>query len=168
MKNCPECGRECKKNIKTTCRPCYQKKRWSNRPMSECHPDRKEHCRGICRSCYKNGVRAKKATCHPERVHTAKGLCSQCYTALPENKERQNQTRRLKKYNLSNDEYKLFLDNQNNVCPICYGEVKVVDHYHETGKVRGILCWSCNVGLGHFKDSEDNLKNAIKYLRRNR
>ena len=43
----------------------------------------------------------------------------------------------------------------------------VVDHCHKTGKIRGLICDSCNVGLGRFKDNIDNLKNAIKYLEKN-
>jgi hypothetical protein len=39
-----------------------------------------------------------------------------------------------------------------------------IDHCHKTGKVRGVLCSSCNAGLGYFKDNIDNLKKAIKYL----
>jgi hypothetical protein len=39
-----------------------------------------------------------------------------------------------------------------------------VDHDHETGKVRGILCNGCNLGLGHFKDSVENLRKAQDYL----
>jgi len=39
-----------------------------------------------------------------------------------------------------------------------------VDHDHQSGNVRGILCRSCNVALGHFKDSKERVYNAFKYL----
>lgn len=41
----------------------------------------------------------------------------------------------------------------------------VVDHDHTTGELRGILCPTCNAGLGHFKDSPELLIKAINYLK---
>jgi hypothetical protein len=42
-----------------------------------------------------------------------------------------------------------------------------IDHCHKTGKVRGLLCGNCNVGLGHFKDSVELLQQAAEYLKEN-
>lgn len=39
-----------------------------------------------------------------------------------------------------------------------------VDHDHETGKIRGLLCHRCNVGLGHFADNVQILTDAVLYL----
>lgn len=50
-------------------------------------------------------------------------------------------------------------------CEICNDPSNlVIDHCHNSKDVRGILCWSCNVALGHFKDSEERLTSALKYL----
>jgi len=57
-------------------------------------------------------------------------------------------------------------------CAIC-GSLRgkrnhALDHCHTTGKLRGVLCTACNQGLGHFKDDESLLQNAIDYLRKYR
>lgn len=78
----------------------------------------------------------------------------------------------LKKYNLSKEEYNKLFYKQKGCCAICkkhQSEIKrklAVDHCHETGRVRGLLCFTCNVGLGHFKDNENILQLAIAYLRK--
>lgn len=41
-----------------------------------------------------------------------------------------------------------------------------LDHCHKSGKIRGLLCGNCNVGLGHFKDNIWLLYNAIIYLQK--
>ena len=50
-------------------------------------------------------------------------------------------------------------------CMICGADDRLcIDHDHSTKAVRGILCLSCNLGLGSFKDDPEKLKMAIKYL----
>lgn len=78
---------------------------------------------------------------------------------------------RLKKYGLNYDTYLELNRKQNGKCAICGSEIGdammnrlYVDHNHKTGKVRGLLCMECNIGLGKFKDNIDLLKNAILYL----
>lgn len=61
---------------------------------------------------------------------------------------------------------------QAGTCAICtkvqHTESKklAVDHNHQTGVVRGLLCDSCNLGLGLFQDSSSLLERAVAYLRR--
>jgi hypothetical protein len=68
------------------------------------------------------------------------------------------------------EEYETLLEKQNGVCAICGISAEeltkklIVDHNHETLKVRGLLCWSCNSGLGFFKDNQAHLAMAIEYL----
>lgn len=51
-------------------------------------------------------------------------------------------------------------------CDICGGKTArmAIDHDHDTGKVRGLLCSNCNTGLGLFEDNIEQLKTAIDYL----
>lgn len=78
---------------------------------------------------------------------------------------------RLKPFGITLDEYHEMQKRQSGKCAICgaeIGDVKgnrlYIDHNHKTGKVRGLLCSSCNLGIGKFYDRIDLLQNAIKYL----
>jgi hypothetical protein len=71
------------------------------------------------------------------------------------------------KYNITVDQYETLKQKQDNRCAICGIELtglSHIDHCHKTGKVRGILCFGCNIGIGHLKDDIKLLKSAIKYL----
>lgn len=73
-------------------------------------------------------------------------------------------------YGLSVDEYLAMYSNQNGKCAICKKVPSTkrglhIDHCHETGKVRGLLCHGCNVGIGNFKHNVDLIESAIIYLR---
>lgn len=77
------------------------------------------------------------------------------------------------KYGLFPGQYELMLEEQNHSCLIC-GSTKshetvnrrfAVDHCHTTGKVRGLLCIKCNVGIAMFKDNPELLLSAISYLK---
>lgn len=73
------------------------------------------------------------------------------------------------KYRVTVGQYNAMLKKQEGVCAICLEEcrdrkVLCVDHDHKTGKVRGLLCNSCNRGIGLLKDDPDILRNAAWYL----
>lgn len=71
-------------------------------------------------------------------------------------------------YGISYDEYLEKIKKNNGNCPICKDSVGsgAVDHNHKTGKVRDVLCSSCNGALGLFKDNVPNLESAIIYLKK--
>ncbi len=79
-------------------------------------------------------------------------------------------SRRHEAYGLTKPELDRLLD-QHEVCAICRSaewgrKGPCVDHDHETGAVRGILCGNCNQGLGRFKDDSAALRAAADYLER--
>ena len=72
-----------------------------------------------------------------------------------------------RKYGLTPEEFEELLTAQGDGCAIC-GKPNPdnVDHDHVTGRVRGILCWNCNVGVGQFEDDVERLVAATIYLDR--
>lgn len=72
------------------------------------------------------------------------------------------------KYDISVEEYERLLMAQNSRCAICdtpAGKKRLsVDHNHDTKKVRGLLCSTCNSGLGMVKENKYILENMIRYL----
>lgn len=77
--------------------------------------------------------------------------------------------RGLKNYNITEEEYNAMLKEQNGVCAICgkedvRGKRLSIDHDHKTGKVRGLLCGNCNLGLGALGDEVIIIEKSLKYL----
>lgn len=79
---------------------------------------------------------------------------------------------KLKKYyGLTLSNFNALKIKQKNCCAICENKLKDgqgthVDHCHKTGIVRGLLCNSCNRGIGYLQDSIEILKSAQKYLKK--
>lgn len=81
----------------------------------------------------------------------------------------------LKRRGITPAEYRAMLDAQGHRCAICRCEEPPkssvrrrdawhIDHDHETGKVRGVLCPACNLMLGHARDNPSILEAAVRYL----
>lgn len=87
----------------------------------------------------------------------------------------------LRRYGIRLSDYEALLERQGGVCAICgqgetisqarygTGGKKVasslaVDHNHETGEVRGLICWKCNVGVVKLLDNRNLVEAAAKYL----
>lgn len=73
-------------------------------------------------------------------------------------------------YGITLEQFNWLLAGQGSKCPICYtsvpssGRACHVDHDHKSGRVRGVLCGKCNVGLGQARDTADILRAAAAYL----
>ena len=89
-----------------------------------------------------------------------------------ENKDSIRNSKLMSKYGISIEDYNDMLHEQRGLCKICRTEGRSkrirnlnVDHCHTTGKVRGLLCDTCNKALGLLDDKEELLLRAVKYLK---
>jgi hypothetical protein len=86
---------------------------------------------------------------------------------FPEKLKAEHRKANLKKYyGITPEEHQRMVASQDGMCLICLEKPRRlnVDHDHTTGKIRGMLCTTCNSGLGHFKDNPALLRLAIEYL----
>lgn len=89
--------------------------------------------------------------------------------ATPEYKQKAHARRIKREFGLTPEQYTSKLTEQNGVCTICHRPCAThrqlsVDHNHQTGQVRGLLCVKCNTMLGVADDSVERLLNAVQYL----
>jgi len=75
-----------------------------------------------------------------------------------------------KNYGLELEQYNLMFENQNGLCAICNHPEKLnrmlsVDHNHNTGEIRALLCQRCNFLIGMANENLDTLISAVSYLR---
>jgi hypothetical protein len=102
--------------------------------------------------------------------------CKECVNSYPKNRIK-NYMRNYdlkKSYNITVEDYDRMFQSQNGCCAICgkhKSELKMkiknnlcIDHCHETGIIRGLLCDKCNRGIGLLEDSLKNIKSAVIYL----
>lgn len=112
------------------------------------------------KSSYKDGYRNECKKCRSVKE-------SERYYTNPE-KAKTNSRKRL--YGVTEADYTKMLDAQKGVCAVCHrtdnSKALSVDHCHKTGVVRGLLCTSCNLSLGHMQDCPDRLRQAALYLER--
>jgi hypothetical protein len=151
--------------------------------MADCHPDRKHKGNGLCQPCAQTAWRlanpgrswqdrnpeAARAS-HREwyqRNRPALLASRKAYGERPEVRERERHGWLRRKYGLSAEAFRDMLIGQAGRCLICLrvpqGDL-VVDHDHTTGKVRGLLCQSCNHGLGQFRDDPRLMQSAARYV----
>lgn len=92
--------------------------------------------------------------------------------------ERDSLERKFRQHGLTLDQYHSMAERQDFLCILCEQEPErrntkdgrehldgfVIDHDHQTGKVRGLLCYNCNVGLGMLQDSPQLLEKAARYV----
>lgn len=148
------------------------------------HPEKQAVAGDLCGNCYGTArrrrlgvpikVRRDSKTCPICTPGSVGVLCDSCYEkrrrGTPEYKEL-NYKRQIKyNFGVTVEDYAALLKKCGGVCSICEGPFVIgkikrpcVDHNHKTGKVRGLLCHTCNAGLGKFKDDVIRMQMAVDY-----
>lgn len=136
----------------------------------------------LCRTCGK----VKTRDDFYKRSNRKSGLqhrCKSCvdeYSKQPNVKERAQynswKSHLSKNYGITPDDYFKMYNEQKGCCKICGTDTPCttrrnnrffIDHCHKTGKIRGLLCNTCNRGIGLLKDSSEILARASEYLKNN-
>ncbi len=135
------------------CHVCKVEKKYSEFYIKNATPTRRTNPHSISYDCKECQKKIRKERYHNDPV-----------------KARNRDLKR--RYGITLDDYDRILVLQNNKCAICNSTSSgkknnkyfVVDHCHTTGKIRGLLCHGCNVGMGHLQDDVELLEKAIAYL----
>ncbi len=129
------------------------------------------------KTCTKCGIEKplEEFTNRKSTVEGKYSQCTSCQSAYKTQWKKDNADKHrngvlMRLYGITLSDYNNFLEAQDDSCAVCKTHKDNVpknlhvDHCHETGKVRGLLCNHCNLMLGYAFDSVDTLKNAIEYL----
>ncbi|MGW3358483.1 endonuclease VII domain-containing protein [Streptomyces bungoensis] len=115
----------------------------------------------LCRAC---GVVKPHSEWH-RNATASDGLSTRCKACRAE-RGRQDHLKR--QYGITEAERDELIASQGGVCCICLAAPPAhVDHCHNTGRVRGVLCFSCNAALGQFKDQPEAIRRAAAYVEGN-
>jgi hypothetical protein len=128
-----------------------------------------------CRSCHRAACRAdyvanrEKRLAHQREWHWANRDHVRAYDKA--NRQKIEERRRFTRYGITPEEHADLVERQLGSCAICGADCADsstrslhIDHDHQTGRVRGLLCSNCNRGLGHLQDAPGILAVAIAYL----
>ncbi len=171
---CPTCGGT-NRRVDGTCKTCRLRQHQERcaRKIAASAPCAK--CGGVemlssgaCKACWNEWRRKKGASGDPCRAcgGTSRWASGQCRTCGTDRRTK-------KKYGLDARGIEALRASQGGKCGICRCQLsdlhstKVhVDHDHDTGIVRGVLCNDCNIAIGFLRDSPSRAMRAAAYLRR--
>jgi hypothetical protein len=177
-KTCPDCGeakpvsafgvnRRRPDGLAHYCKACFARRNkdyYAKRRTAAGHKvrPRVKHPEGFKRCAQCDAVKPVS------EFHRARGqsggyspYCKPCRS------ERTRVERFLRVYGLTPEAMEKLIADQGGRCAICRERpAEHVDHDHVTGSVRGVVCFRCNVGIGHFSDRIDVMRRAIDYLER--
>ena len=135
----------------------------------------------ICKTCqlekpttefYRNGKAGSlKPECKRCHMDTQKPIAKARHERHPEYRKN---TLLKYHYGITLEQYGEILAKQTGRCKVCLSKefggkqkVFVIDHCHKTGRIRGLLCWHCNVAIGHLRDDPKIARAVVTYLEEN-
>ncbi|MEY4507941.1 MAG: Pectobacterium phage [Pseudomonadota bacterium] len=138
----------------------------------------REAARPLCSApgCTSKTIYIRGKFCKEHRDLQALKVVADTTSWYHKNREKVTDRRLQRAYGITLKQAREMLASQGGVCAICKNLLEdqacagksrrgtVIDHCHETGLVRGVLCSLCNKGLGHFSDNPEFLGAAISYL----
>lgn len=115
---------------------------------------------------YKQTSRHGKVGLAAECKACSKARAAKWQSENPEKVRLKNRNASRMKIGCTPEQYDEMFSEQNGCCGICRlpFEVLCVDHCHETGRIRGLLCHRCNVSLGGFEDDIERLVRAAEWV----
>ena len=126
------------------------------------------HIQGMCVTCNKRKqkIRGWKDSPSGEKFLVYKANCWSCDKRRYPTSSASHRRRQLRRYGLSVIDFAAMSRAQCGRCAICLRKPQklFVDHNHETGAIRGLLCHGCNVSLGMMKEKILAMQNMIKYV----
>lgn len=156
MKRCSRCGEaNAAAQYRKGCRQCRRCRNAASRAWNHAHP----------------GYQRNWEKAHPARNRAAQRARRIAQSGRIKIIDREND---LKKYGLTIASFSSILASQNGGCAACggpangKGQTFHVDHDHNSGEIRGLLCHSCNTALGLMKDNVGRLQCLISYLTQKR
>ena len=162
--------------MEKTCRLCGREQ-----PLENFYPAKgmRDGRRNECKACFKERAAARyRANPEPvkERVRRwqrenpeKQAARMREYRASGRRSEVDRRSHLKRRFGITPEQYESMLEAQGGRCAICRRRPRAdialhVDHEHESGEIRGLLCFRCNNALGDFGDSERLLHRAAAYL----
>jgi hypothetical protein len=158
------------------CRLCGQVK-----PLEEFHraTTARDGHRGECKACFREQA-AERYRADPSKAierarrwqadNRERHLRNQrARRERPEVKAKERAGHLRRAFGITQERYEELLGAQDGGCAVCSKEPKTgkslhVDHDHDTGAIRGLLCFSCNAALGHLREDEERIRALAAYL----
>ena len=141
--------------LQTRCKKCVSQvhREWRERTGYSC-------VRPVCPSCKCLKKNPKAGYC---------GDCTKARNLVPARRRAIQERYFRTTYGIDYWDWALLFNSQDGKCAGCgarlrFDETTCVDHAHETGRVRGLLCRDCNLCLGNVRDNPGTLKRLVAYL----